>query len=288
MNEIKEVVNNNSSESSNLFNGSTPMGNIVVEGISTKNIYDGEYEVGGYSDTTGGKIISATRYRNTNPIPVKPNTTYVFSINGTKYTSNIGYFFYRSDGTFLFYEASATGIITTPNNCYYMCFHSTSLKTDYPAGLSKVQIEKGSTATQYAPYMSFNGGGQDIVVVDDLTHNTFVDNEVLSAHQGYILNQKFNYSTSEVEIGKWRDGKTLYRKCYTITNTEINVGSWTTLEDVTSLNIDTLVDCRLYNNKMVWSGFLTRINNGDLQVINGMRDGLSWPCNEFIIEYTKS
>lgn len=44
-----------------------------------------------------------------------------------------------------------------------------------------------------------------------------------------------DYSTDEVEIGKWIDGKTLYRK--TLTTADMTDGDF----DVTSLNIDTFV-----------------------------------------------
>lgn len=135
-----------------LLNGDEALGSIVVDDVSGKNIYDGNFEIGGYSQTTGEKATSSTQYRNVNPIPCKPNTTYTFSINGTKYTSNIRYFFYDANLNYLSSEASGTGNITTPSNCYYVSYHSTGLKTDYPDGLSKAQIEKGSTATEYIEY----------------------------------------------------------------------------------------------------------------------------------------
>lgn len=135
-----------------LLNGDEALGSIVVDDVNGKNIYDGNFEIGGYSQTTGEKTTSSTQYRNANPIPCKPNTTYTFSINGTKYTSNIRYFFYGANLNYLSSEASGTGNITTPSNCYYVSYHSTGLKTDYPNGLSKAQIEKGSTATEYTEY----------------------------------------------------------------------------------------------------------------------------------------
>lgn len=47
-------------------------------------------------------------------------------------------------------------------------------------------------------------------VVDGLTSDSPTD--ALSAKQGKVLNEKFNYSTEEKVVGKWIDGKPIYRK----------------------------------------------------------------------------
>ena len=55
------------------------------------------------------------------------------------------------------------------------------------------------------------------------------------------------YSTSEIAIGKWTDGKTIYRKCYHITNTTNGV-------DVTvdsALNKSTVIALRMYGASYV-------------------------------------
>lgn len=47
-------------------------------------------------------------------------------------------------------------------------------------------------------------------VVDNLTSTSATN--ALSANQGRILNDRFNYSTTEKVVGTWIDGKPLYRK----------------------------------------------------------------------------
>lgn len=54
-------------------------------------------------------------------------------------------------------------------------------------------------------------------VVDNLNSQSATD--ALSANMGRKLNDKFNYTTDEVEIGKWIDDKPIYRKVVKITNT---------------------------------------------------------------------
>lgn len=65
---------------------------------------------------------------------------------------------------------------------------------------------------------------------------------------------KIIYSTKEQEIGKWIDGKKLYRKCLELTSpsaADTNTNIYTITE-----NIDTLVDIRgtLYNKGSSYKG----------------------------------
>lgn len=48
----------------------------------------------------------------------------------------------------------------------------------------------------------------------------------------------FNYSTNEVEIGEWLEGKKLYRKVFTLTGSTVSAGSWATIDiDITDITI---------------------------------------------------
>jgi len=119
-----------------------------------KNLYDGLTTTGSYVNATG-EINTSTitsMCRNTNPIPTIPSESYVFSINGTALTETIRVFYYKKDHTFINSETTSNGKFTTPSNCYYVNWHSTALKTDYPSGLPNSMIEKGSQVTLYEPY----------------------------------------------------------------------------------------------------------------------------------------
>lgn len=82
----------------------------------------------------------------------------------------------------------------------------------------------------------------DFVYIGDIIDNleSTSSTDALSANQGRILNEKFNYSTDEQIIGKWIDGKTLYRKTFVftgITATSANV-SFSSLNTSETVMID--------------------------------------------------
>jgi hypothetical protein len=110
-----------------------------------KNKFDGKLELGVYRD--GIKEDWDTTYRSANKTPVKPNTTYTFSIDGVaqKYVYQI----YDNSGSYVSDTDTQTGTFTTPSNCYYITFRCflADMTSDY-ANL-KVQLEEGDTATSY-------------------------------------------------------------------------------------------------------------------------------------------
>lgn len=54
-----------------------------------------------------------------------------------------------------------------------------------------------------------------------------------------------NYSTDEIRIGTWIDGKPIYRKVYTFASKGFNASTWTTIVSDTSISFDKLIGCRL-------------------------------------------
>ena len=56
-----------------------------------------------------------------------------------------------------------------------------------------------------------------------------------------IQSSQHVYSTQEQIVGKWVDGSTLYEITKTYTVSELRVGDWTQLEDLSNLGIDTLL-----------------------------------------------
>lgn len=98
----------------------------------------------------------------------------------------------------------------------------------------------------------------------------------------------FEYSTEERKVGIWYDGKPIYKK--TIVNSgEIvfNANAWTTVQNVSSLNINQIIDCEVMNySGYVWSSYMTRIDNGNFQLFN--TTGVNWGGRYFTIYYTKT
>ena len=123
--------------------------------VRSKNIFNGNVEIGGWSFVDGGvsqKTTNERQIRCTNPILVEPNTTYTFSLNESVINVTARYIFVDKDNIILSSISTSAGIITTPANCKYLVFHSTALKNNYGTNLPKPMIEKSTQVTKYQPY----------------------------------------------------------------------------------------------------------------------------------------
>ena len=122
--------------------------------LASKNMFDGQLELGSYDESTGAKVTNNAVYRSVNKIKVTPSTTYTFSINGV--TQKYCVYFYDNSLNFLSCNISlTTGTFTTPNNCYYIAFRC--FGADYTSDFAnlKVQLELGSSATTYEAYWKY-------------------------------------------------------------------------------------------------------------------------------------
>lgn len=121
----------------------SPYGQGSVEIVNcNKNVFNGELEDGGYNSTTGNKAAYTNNVRNVNPITVEPNGTYIASNNGVGVAINI--FQYARDMTFIKSETiSANKYFTTEPTTRYINISRYSTNAD------KIQIEKGTTITNY-------------------------------------------------------------------------------------------------------------------------------------------
>lgn len=193
MNEIKNVVNGNADEVGDISTLTTTDKTSVVNAVNEldapekwvsvgttaptdgrrvwfekgKNLFDGQLELGMY-DETGAKATNNTNYRNVAPINVQPSTTYTFSINGTSQKYVI--YLYKKDGTFIRVNTLTSGTFTTPAEAYllnFRCFNA-DFTSDY-ANL-KIQLEQGSNATSYEPYIeqSIKVDNEDFVSMSNL------------------------------------------------------------------------------------------------------------------------
>ena len=110
------------------------------------------------------------------------------------------------------------------------------------------------------------------------------------------VDNKFNFSTDEIIVGKWIDGKNIYRKVIDVRNNGLGVTSFNF--NVTDLNIDYLVNSNVlgsgYNNyggnKWVMS-CVTDSGVKDLY-LEGATQNIRGKSNEYmhfaILEYTKT
>lgn len=176
MNEIKNVVNGNAEEVGDITSLTTTDKTSVVNAINElnapekwvsvgataptdgtrvwfakgKNLFDGQLELGMY-DETGAKATNNANYRNVAPINVQPSTTYTFSINGTSQKYVI--YLYKKDGTFIRVNTLTSGTFTTPAEAYLLNFRCFNIDFTSDYANLKIQLEQGSTATAYEPYI---------------------------------------------------------------------------------------------------------------------------------------
>lgn len=110
------------------------------------------------------------------------------------------------------------------------------------------------------------------------------------------VNDNCSYSTNEICIGEWIDGKPLYRKVISSTTpSQVNTG--TNIYNATSMNIDKIINLSFtfkgtYNEYATASNIIimfTRISGTDRQI--ACTCTLQDYCNKpfyFILEYTKT
>lgn len=141
-------------------------------------------------DTVG--IIASNDVVNGIKFPVEPNSTYTFSSNSSSNSNIVFYdknFNYISGNAFIEEKT-----FTTPDNCYYVTM---AVVNNY----TWIQIEQGSTATEYEAYVDKKIWCKN-------------DNGVFEEFYDESKMNKTNYSTEEQVIGTWF-GKPLYRKIFT-------------------------------------------------------------------------
>ena len=148
----------------------------VVSGGNTinvcgKNLFDGILELGGYAN--GKKYSNNDNYRNANIIQVKPNTTYTFSINGTKQKYVLET--YDLTQNFKHEILNNTGTFTTASDVYYINFrcYKGDFTSDY-ANL-KVQLEEGDQPHQSQSY-PINLGDIELCKIGDYQDRIYKDN----------------------------------------------------------------------------------------------------------------
>lgn len=110
-----------------------------------------------------------------------------------------------------------------------------------------IQIEQGSTATEYEAYI-------------EPAIYTKNDNGV---YEEIISNKAEKYSANELAVGTWINGKTIYRKCLSLTSPS-TANTNTNIYTITE-NIDTLIDIKgnVYNKGASYKGLINSYITAD-------------------------
>lgn len=174
-----------------LLDGEEALGNLVVDSIKSKNLANpnsfisGAIAVNSTSEATDGNKNAVT----TGWIPCEPNTTYIISggHNRLRWQTK------ASNGTITFAQDGGTTLTTNATAHWLRCYCYYASSNIDPSSITDIQIEKGSTASTFSSYQNLDGYD--------------------------------NYSTGEIAIGTWINGKTLYRKVFTIPETSLSSSS---------------------------------------------------------------
>ena len=110
------------------------------------------------------------------------------------------------------------------------------------------------------------------------------------------VDNKFNFSTDEIIVGKWIDGKNIYRKVIDVRNNGLGVTSF--IINVTDLNIDYLVNSNVlgseYNNYGGNKWVISCVTDNGVRdlYLEGVTQNIRGKSNEYmhfaILEYTKT
>lgn len=207
-------IENGIKENDDKLLGNKPMGDVVVDSIRTKNMFDKNTIVAGdiTGSNTGNRLSSrqvlwleagtytfscniASPYRygilvqNTGIPPLSSATTYIYD-SGWKTASN-------PTTTFTINTAGWVTISFSKED-------SSALTPSDVTGFN-YQLEKGSTATTYRSYQNLS-------------------NEEL-------------YTTGEQRIGRWIDGKPLYRKTVTVSSINTNANSINVNHGISNMDV---------------------------------------------------
>lgn len=212
LNAIQSNAEDAINDLSNYVDGTNTMGNIIVESISTKNMFNSDspsvihsgmtwtgsgkshyltstISFGGgmrwyFEAKAGEKYTFSYKQRNNNNIYLYIREKQTPDWSGTTLKSIV------NDGTGTSYS------FTIVNDCYLeITFQTGAAVTNVL--FEELQLERGLTKTNYTPYQELN-------------------------------NHEY-YTTGEQAIGTWIDGKTLYRRCFEIPQTTISSSSTTAI-----------------------------------------------------------
>lgn len=255
--------------------------------LKGKNLFDKNNFIkldGIYISISNGAI-GSYQGNKTLVIQCNPSTTYTIQkISGA--TFRVGsYATYPSVGTnALTYQINSTGTtitITTGSTAKYLCvqyFGTDDTQTESTI-LNSIQIEYGSTATTYEPY---------------ITPSIYVDNEEI-----YNKDNLEQYSTSEIRIGTWIDGKPLYRKVIvlgSLPNVSIETNTYYN-HNISNLNMVTNISGVAYTSNGKYSlaipfrekndKYISLYVNDTVVTIISNKDYSSY-TGYVILEYTKT
>lgn len=159
-----------------------------------KNLFNSSFEIAQIHGVTGNNESSTDVITSNGYTEVKSNVQYTISTNKYNGVSRVAFYDKNKSLIQVIYNITT---FTTPDNAKYIRFSIWSSTTINQIDSDlKVQVEQGSTATPYEEYIE---------------PKTYILNDN-NVYEEFMKKHEEIYSTEEQVIGKWIDGKTLYRK----------------------------------------------------------------------------
>lgn len=123
---------------------------------AAKNLTNINFEQGAYGFSDGVKYEYGNYIRTANKIPVVAGETYTLSFKGTQPQSWDSGFIFFKDGVYVDCLATASLTFTVPEGVNQMAYDLCGSTSISPSDVWDIQLEKGSTATEYEPYIESN------------------------------------------------------------------------------------------------------------------------------------
>lgn len=184
-------------ENNDMLTGASPAGNMIVDSIRSKNMFNKNTATRGYYISDTGVITSFSDVFYSDFIPVKPNTRYSVSGKTDWQVTAL----YDNNKTFIS-RINDTDLITTSNTYYIRTL-------GLIANINDIQVEKGSVVTPYSPYQNLDNSGTilfdgestsaDIQLLDSLNKYEYVDIFYGNIYSG-IKKNKFKVLNSNTFI----------------------------------------------------------------------------------------
>lgn len=231
-----------------------------LKNVVSRNLANANNYLLGHINMSNGGIDEDNNWAYTK-VKVKPNTQYTYQLTSTE-DQEYEVAQYQSNGTYIVgdYGNWASGkqsyTFTTSNNVDYILI---AWRNDL--NHSNIQVEEGPNATNYVPYLNLE--------------EAMKENQI--------------YSTDERVIGKWTNGKPIYRKVIVLDNNlTLQANSWNSSHLATIPNVELVVN----SLGLIPGGVTSQIRvgisgNGELSIMNPY-SSFSIEIRNIVLEYTKT
>ena len=165
--------------------------------VCGKNLFDkSTSETKKFINKNTGNVDNSNNWSASDFIPIEQNSNYIYSGITNGWSGSAGTCFYDSNKTFISSISSTTQSFTTPNNAKYVRI---SLNTETP---TQVQLEKGSTSSQYESYQSnsvlLTLGDKEVCKIGDY------EDKIFKAIKGNeIYDSLASEEKATLDYGKW-------------------------------------------------------------------------------------